>query len=158
MGDGWSDDAVMRELHRMSMIIDRKARSSDNPVSSAEFLLSVLATHERERAAGVAPFERDLVQAELAEAIGVQPQSVGTLLSRMEREGLIVRASSEFDRRAISVALTDAGRAGAQKGLEAQRRFAEETLSVLSESEKQTLGEVARKIIGGLVARERQGV
>ena len=27
MGGGWSDDAVMRELHRMSMIIDRKARS-----------------------------------------------------------------------------------------------------------------------------------
>jgi DNA-binding MarR family transcriptional regulator len=47
----------------------------------------------------------------LAERLCSKPQSTSELLSRMERQGLVVRHSSTTDGRQVWVELTDSGRA-----------------------------------------------
>lgn len=138
-----SDDAIMREIAHMNQVIARRARSLGG-ATGKPFVLAVLAGHEEAMADGFAP--RLMTQAELAEAVGIRPQSLGPMLAQLEAEGCIRRASSDNDRRAHLVGLTDSGRAAAQDARASQRVFAEKTLSPLSEEEKAQLGAIVVKL------------
>ena len=96
-------------------------------------------------AEGFAP--RPLSQVELADIVGIRPQSLGTLLARLEADGCIERAAGEQDRRARRVALPDHGRDQAR---DHQRAFARETLAVLDDAEKRQLAAIVLKLNAAL--------
>ncbi len=54
--------------------------------------------------------EEGASQSRLVEATGIDRSTLADMVSRMETAGLIVRASSDEDKRAKSVSLTEAGR------------------------------------------------
>ena len=87
---------------------------------------------------------------ELADIVGIRPQSLGTLLARLEADGCIERAAGEQDRRARRVALTDHGRDQAQEARDHQRAFARETLAVLDDAEKRQLAAIVLKLNAAL--------
>ncbi|WP_043722948.1 MarR family winged helix-turn-helix transcriptional regulator, partial [Nocardia asiatica] len=55
---------------------------------------------------------------ELAEAAGMTQQSMGELVTHLERRGLVVRQVDPADRRARTVLLTEAGRAALEVAAE----------------------------------------
>ena len=58
--------------------------------------------------------ERDEIsRAELEKQLGISRQGLAELLGKLEKAGLILRVQSETDRRAVSVRLTERGRAAA---------------------------------------------
>jgi DNA-binding MarR family transcriptional regulator len=61
-----------------------------------------------------------LNQEQLAEAIHVQSQTLGRVLTRLEASGLITRTRHAADRRQLKVDLTDAGRAALEAAREAE--------------------------------------
>jgi DNA-binding MarR family transcriptional regulator len=61
-----------------------------------------------------------LNQEQLAEAIRVQSQTLGRVLTRLEASGLITRTRHAADRRQLKVDLTDAGRAALEAAREAE--------------------------------------
>ena len=142
-----SDDSIMREMAHMSQVIARRSLQAGG-ATGASFVLAVLASHEEAMAEGFAP--RPLSQVELADIVGIRPQSLGALLARLEADGCIERAAGEQDRRARRVALTDHGRDQAQEARDHQRAFARETLAVLDGAEKQQLAAIVLKINAAL--------
>ena len=83
-------------------------------------------------------------QKELSYLLDMRPQSIGELLSKLERKGYIVRTPSEKDRRVLSVELT-------ASGLEAIEATEEQNNSsgifnVLSEEEQDTLSHLMQKL------------
>ena len=92
-----SDDSIMREMAHMSQVIARRSRQAGG-ATGASFVLAVLASHEEAMVEGFAP--RLLSQVELADIVGIRPQSLGALLARLEADGCIERAAGEQDRRA----------------------------------------------------------
>lgn len=138
-----SDDAIMREMAHLSAVIVRLARQRGN-TSGMPGILAVLASQEEAIADGFAL--RTFSQAELAQVIGIRPQSIGPLLKRLEEDGCIVRDAWEHDRRAHMVILTDKGRDAAQAVRDLQRTFAREALSVLSDEEKRQLASIVLKL------------
>ena len=51
----------------------------------------------------------EISQREMAEILGIRPQSLGETLNRLEAAGYIERRTREDDRRSLIVCLTDAG-------------------------------------------------
>ena len=97
---------------------------------------------------GFAP--RLMSQVEIAQAMGIRPQSVGPLISQLEDAGFVRRVPHEGDRRAHLIELTDEGRANAQAVRDQQRRFAEDTLSCLTQNEKDQLAALVLKLNAAL--------
>ena len=81
-----SDDSIMREMAHMSQVIARRSRQAGG-ATGASFVLAVLASHEEAMVEGFAP--RLLSQVELADIVGIRPQSLGALLARLEADGCI---------------------------------------------------------------------
>ncbi len=142
-----SDDSLMREMAHLNAVIGRNARNAGGAwgLSGA---LAILAAHEVAVEEGIAP--RLMSQVEIAHAMGIRPQSVGPLVSQLEDAGLVHRVPHEGDRRAHLVELTDKGRASAQVMRDQQRRFAEETLSCLTQKEKDQLAALVLKLNAAL--------
>lgn len=147
MSERLKDDSIMRELAHLNQVLDRRARN-ERGATGGPLALAILAGHEEAMAEGFAP--RHLTQVELADIVGIRPQSMGALVSTMEQDGLVRRVVCEHDRRAHLLTLTDAGRAAAQEARDQQRAFAERTLSVLSEQEKFQLSLIVTKLNASL--------
>lgn len=69
-----------------------------------------------------------LSQQDLAERLYVTKGNISGLIDRLAAAGLVERRTIASDRRSHAIFLTPAGRAAAQKGIEAQRAFVTETL------------------------------
>jgi DNA-binding MarR family transcriptional regulator len=77
----------------------------------AASLLSQVGLHPGQEALLMELWDYDgRTQANLAEALGVEPPTVTKMLQRMENSGLVHRAPDETDRRAMRVYLTPKGR------------------------------------------------
>lgn len=143
MENAMSDDAIMREIAHMNQVISRRARRREGAVG-APYVLAILASHEEAIAEGFT--SQNLTQVELADIVGIRPQSLGALLVQLEADGCIKRVACEEDRRAHRVILTDRGRNRAEKVRASQRVFATETLEVLTPEEKHQLGAIVTKL------------
>lgn len=141
--DRLTPDSIMREICRLGAVIQRVVRPREGGSRSMQVLVR-LANHESAMADGI--MQRELSQAELAEVVGIRPQSIGPILVRLEQEGLITRSSSNVDRRTHLIGLTEAGRAAAEEARAFQCAFAEKTLAVLSEDERTALASAVVKI------------
>lgn len=128
-----SPDSIMREISRLGAVIQRAVRPRSDGGRPMQVLVR-LALHESAMRDGFVRCE--LSQAELAELVGIRPQSIGPILVKLEEEGLIERRPSQADRRSHLLALTDEGRAAAAKARELQAAYAEKALSVLTDEER----------------------
>lgn len=90
-------------------------------------------------------------QSELAELLGIRPQSAGELLSKLERHGLVRRTESENDRRSMETVLTEAGKAAAEAE-PAESEAGAGFLEALSAEERQSLGSLLAKLTDRLEA------
>ena len=88
-----------------------------------------------------------LTQKELAERLGIRPQSLTDALLRLEQQGAITRLRSERDKREQRVHITDAGRAQAQQLAELHAKAARMVLEGLSDEEQQQLSRLLQRVI-----------
>lgn len=84
-------------------------------------------------------------QRDLAYLLGMRPQSVGELLAKLEKAGLVERTQSETDKRVVNVKLTEAGAKAAEKRVDANEPFA-----ALSEEEQAILAGYLDRIAASL--------
>jgi len=76
----------------------------------------------------------------LAEAEGLQPQSLTRLLASLATGGMIERTPDPADRRNLIIAITPDGRRALRAAMQARRRWLNDALADrLSESERDTL-------------------
>ena len=88
-----------------------------------------------------------MTQKDLAERLGIRPQSLTDALLRLEQQGAITRTLSERDKREQLVRITEAGRERARHVTQLHQMAAQTVLSVLSEEEKRQLSEILNKLI-----------
>ncbi|MTD41675.1 MarR family transcriptional regulator [Erwinia sp. CPCC 100877] len=88
----------------------------------------------------------ETTQKELSYLLDMRPQSLGELLSKLEKKGYISREPLESDRRVMVIRLTEAGRAAADTSQEEEATL----FNVLSEEEQAFLKEVMNKLLDAL--------
>jgi DNA-binding MarR family transcriptional regulator len=86
----------------------------------------------------------------LSRVLGLTSSGTVRLVDRLEDAGL-ARRTTGADGRVTSVALTASGRRGAQDVARARMELVERALEALTPSERQRFGELAGKILAGLV-------
>ncbi|PTT60703.1 MarR family winged helix-turn-helix transcriptional regulator [Arthrobacter sp. HMWF013] len=86
-----------------------------------EKLSAIGLTHAGVIAIEVLSAQGSMTQAQLAQYVRVQAQTMGKTLSRLEAHGHIVRVRSTSDRRSQVVSLTDSGREAAVAAVEMER-------------------------------------
>ncbi|MFF7246988.1 MarR family winged helix-turn-helix transcriptional regulator [Embleya sp. NPDC008237] len=74
------------------------------------------------------------IQAQLGEALGVEPPSVTLMARKLEASGHIRRTQAPSDKRASIVELTDSGRELAEQIKELWRKLGEETVAGIAEA------------------------
>lgn len=72
----------------------------------------------------------------------IEPATVGSILSRMETSGLVVRRQKDGNRRSLYVSLTEKGTEAAGKLTEIFRSVEDEATARLSEDQRNTLKEL----------------
>ncbi|MGN1179713.1 MAG: MarR family winged helix-turn-helix transcriptional regulator [Suilimivivens sp.] len=87
-----------------------------------------------------------MTQKELTERLGIQPGSASEVIGKLESTGLIMRQTSENDRRTVDIRLTKEGEAMAREAAMQRKRRHQEMFSCLSEEEKNTLLRLAEKL------------
>ncbi len=94
--------------------------------------------------------EEGLTQRDLIRRLDVEQATVANTLSRMERDGLIVRKPHPEDRRAQSVWLTDKAKALEAPAKAAATAVNEKALASLSEEERNAFVGVMGRVIANL--------
>ncbi len=113
------------------LALGRRLRSERLPGAVSLAGISILGTLSR-----LGP----LVATQLAVEERLQPQSLTRIVASLETAGLIVRRRSVTDRRAISIALTERGRAALAADLRARRKWLEKAMAeALGNDERKTL-------------------
>lgn len=87
-------------------------------------------------------------QKELADILGLRPQSLGELLTKLEKNGYITRTPDENDKRVVTVKLTEKGR-NEETGAETMKN-ADNAFNCLNGDEQQQLGIFLDRIITNL--------
>lgn len=81
---------------------------------------------------------------------------MGSILSRMEEGGLILRRQKAGNRRSLYVSLTEKGREDAQRVETAFRAVEEEAAGELSPAEQQTLQELLSRLYANLQSNSQK--
>ena len=76
----------------------------------------------------------------------IEQATVGSILFRMEKAGLVHRRNREGNRRSLYVSLTDKGRMAAEKMMDVFQREEKRAVSGLSEEEVDTLKNILLKL------------
>jgi DNA-binding MarR family transcriptional regulator len=96
-----------------------------------------------------------MIQAQLSEALGVEPPSVTLMTRKLEASGYLRRTPSPSDRRAAVVELTGSGRALAEQVKTLWSALAEETVAGLPAETVRELPAVLRALAGNVGTRSR---
>ena len=96
-------------------------------------------------------------QSELAAAAHLSAPSVSATLRRMESEGLIVRRGDKTDGRAVSVCLTDKGRAQDRAARELLHQVDERLMQGFSAQEKEQMASLLERMRHNLVQEREEG-
>ena len=83
-------------------------------------------------------------QTDIQEELRVQPGSVSELLSKLEKNDLIVRKKSRLDKRAVIISLTQKGAAETKVRLQKEENS---PFDVLTDEEQETLRTILRKLL-----------
>lgn len=90
------------------------------------------------------------IQKDIAMACAVEPATATSLLSRMEKNGLIERRSKDGDRRYTCVYLTEKGRKKAELSVKALHDVERTALHGFSDEEKERFISYLRRVNGNL--------
>ena len=90
-------------------------------------------------------------QIELVKATHLRPPTVSIILRRMEEEGLVIRRADQSDKRAISVYLTDKGKALDKKNIARIKELDATALSGLSDDDIEALMRLLPRIRDNLL-------
>ncbi|WP_246213197.1 MarR family winged helix-turn-helix transcriptional regulator [Aminipila butyrica] len=90
------------------------------------------------------------MQKDIAQCCMIEPASVTSLLTKMEKDGLVIRKELHNNRRNLYVYLTDLGREKAKYVNEVFSQVESHALDGLSEEEKRFLLELLAKINGNM--------
>ena len=99
---------------------------------------------------------RAQTQKELAHVAAVEQPTMANTLSRMERDGLIVRSPDPADRRSALISLTPLGRERASQALQAAGDTNELGMTPLAPSEREAFLEMLRRVIQYLDADDNR--
>lgn len=113
---------------------------------NSEFLGGDHTMLERERILLTIGRDGEVAQKRLSETFSVSPQSMSESLSKLEHDGFITRSKNKLDKRETIVALTAAGREHSDRLAQKMRAQAHRFLEPLSDSEKQTLYTLLKKL------------
>lgn len=94
----------------------------------------------------------EISQREMAEILGIRPQSLGETLNRLEAAGYIERRTREDDRRSLIVCLTEAG-AEAARDERGQSSGDDGLFDCLSAAERSQLAALLAKVTASLESR-----
>lgn len=150
------DRMLLRDLHRVLMILDKSTRSTITSNYTVYSILALLAVHESRRDEYLKHnpnpnMEPKLSQSAISHIINIRPQSLGPILSQMEKDEYIKRTPNKSDRRALHVELTQLGRdyLGALK--QGHDSFAQAIFEDFSDDEKDALSKGLRKLTSALM-------
>jgi DNA-binding MarR family transcriptional regulator len=96
--------------------------------------------------------DREPTMQELARLLELDKSSVTGLVDRAEKRGLVQRAPSSDDRRAIHVSLTPSGRRAVTKAVNAFKTDVASLTGCLSAAERRQLATLATRIVNEYVA------
>ena len=126
-------DAMVQLSFAVQGILTRVATEADLSMTQLR-LLGVL----RDREPGML---------QLADLLGLDKSSVTGLIDRAERRGLVRRAASPDDGRAVRVVITPHGRAVAARGAEQVERELTRLVAPLSADERKALTTTVKKLL-----------
>jgi DNA-binding MarR family transcriptional regulator len=92
--------------------------------------------------------DRRLRMAELAGYLGLEKSTISGLVDRAEQRGLLARARSGDDRRAVEVFMTDEGRRLAETVEADVRRALDPAIERLDQTRRTTLTQLLRGLLG----------
>ncbi len=101
----------------------------------------------RKRILVVLEKHHELLQKELQDILEVQSGSLSEIIIKMENEGLIEKAKSEFDGRQLVLRLTEKGLREAEKARAEHDKHVEELMSCLTKEQKEELFELLSTIL-----------
>jgi len=149
-------------------VTESSSQSTGDATAAISSLIPLLARSHRALAAelirpfGLAPgqesmlmllWERDgRTQVALAAGLGVEPPTVAKMLARMERAGLVTRARSSRDARAVTVSLTERGRALRGEVEAAWAQLDRLTLDSMSPEDRAALRRLLERLIDNVRA------
>ena len=97
----------------------------------------------------LALWEKDgLTQKELLALVDIEQATLANTLTRMERDGLIIRKEHPADARARTIHLTEQGHSIRDEAYQAAMQINEEVLADLSDEETQEFLDYMRRVIG----------
>ena len=99
---------------------------------------------------------RSLSQKELAQIACIGQPAMTEMLSRLERDGVIVREPNPDDRRGSLVSLTPKARGRLSKATAALVEAEREAMAGLSEAERGSLRELLRRVVSSVDATENR--
>ena len=89
------------------------------------------------------------LMAEIVDGLGITLlASLSEVLTKLEREGLIVRTRSEKDRRQLDITLTDAGWKEAEALAKRRQAFVSHAFDILTDNERTQLLETLDRLVG----------
>ena len=127
-------------LHRLEAIQFREFGPMGSPHRGQGRVLSIL------------KLQPEISQKQLSYLLHMRNQSLGELLAKLEKAGMITRTPSQEDKRAMIIRLTETGKSAADT-IEEIRNTADMAFDSLAESERENLRELLMKIIGWLDAK-----
>jgi len=123
-------ETLMEELLRSNALLLRRLRAEANPNELTWSQLAIMGRLFREGPA---------TTADLARAEGVKPQSMGTTLTGLERDGLVERTAHPTDGRQFLYNLTEAGIEARARHQVLKRAWLASALAKLGTQEKESL-------------------
>lgn len=93
---------------------------------------------------------REVRPSDIAQQLGVSRPSLSKSLALLREEGLVAGKSTEVDRRAVSVTLTDAGKEAYRRLLQSGLALVERTKRDFTTEELQTVSRFMQKFLAGL--------
>ncbi len=97
------------------------------------------------RVLAILKMKPEITQKDLSYLLDMRPQSLGELLSKLEKKGYITRTPSEKDRRVINIKLTEEGKQATVEELDFRNLF-----QCLNEEEQNNLNVYLQRIIKSL--------
>ena len=97
-----------------------------------------------------------MIQAQLSEALGCEPPSVTIMIRKLEASGYVRREPAPTDKRASIVALTDSGRAMAERVKELWCDLADEAVAGLPAETVAALPDILEAVIVNVDTRRRR--
>ena len=103
----------------------------------------------------LALWEKDgLTQKELLALVDIEQATLANTLTRMERDGLIIRKEHPADARARTIHLTEQGHSIRDEAYQTAMQINEEVLAELSDEETQEFLDYMRRVIGRMKEAE----